>query len=52
MKSIRIRTEYGEMLRISPYSLRMPKNTDQNNSEYGHFLSSAYYIDYSESPAS
>ena len=33
----RIRTEYGEMLRISPYSVRMRKNTDQNNSEYGHF---------------
>ena len=24
-----IRTEYGEILRISPYSVRMPKNTDQ-----------------------
>ena len=25
----RIRTEYGEILRISPYSVRMWKNTDQ-----------------------
>ena len=25
----RIRTEYGEILRISPYSVRMRKNTDQ-----------------------
>ena len=24
-------------LRISPYSVRMWENTDQNNSEYGHF---------------
>ena len=30
-------TEYGEILRISPYSVRMRENTDQNNSEYGHF---------------
>ena len=33
----RIRNEYGEILRIPPYSVQMPKNTDQNNSEYGHF---------------
>ena len=38
----RIRTEYGEILRISPYSNRMRKNVDQNNSEYGHFLRSAF----------
>ena len=30
-------TEYGEILRISPYSVRMRENTDQKNSEYGHF---------------
>ena len=36
-----IRTEYGEILRISPYSVRMPENTDQNNSEYRQFLRSA-----------
>ena len=31
-----IRTEYGEILRISPESVRMRENEDQNNSEYGH----------------
>ena len=36
----RIRTEYGEILRMSPYSVRMRENTDQNNSENGHFLRS------------
>ena len=36
----RIRTEYGQILRIFPYSDRMRENTDQNNSEYGHFLRS------------
>ena len=36
----RTRTEYGEILRISPYSVLMRENTDQNNSEYGHFLRS------------
>ena len=33
----RIRTEYGE---IFPYSVRMGENTDQYNSNYGHFLHS------------
>ena len=33
----RIRTEYREILRISAYSVWMRENTDQNNSEYGHF---------------
>ena len=32
--------EYREILRISPYSVRMRENADQNNSEYGHFLRS------------
>ena len=36
----RIWTEYGEILRISPYSVRMRGNTDQKNSEDGHFSSS------------
>ena len=36
----RIRTEYGGILCISPYSVRMGGNTDQNNFEYGHFLRS------------
>ena len=31
----RIRTEYGEILRISPYSIRMRENADQKNSKYG-----------------
>ena len=35
-----IRTEYGEMLSISPYSVSMWENADQNNSEYGHLLHS------------
>ena len=33
-----IRTEYGGILCISPYSVRVRENSDQNNSEYGHFL--------------
>ena len=33
----RIRTEYGEILRISPYSVQMRENTVQNNSEYWVF---------------
>ena len=33
----RIRAEYGEILRISPYSVPMQENTDQKNSEYVHF---------------
>ena len=32
----RIRTEYGEILRISPYLPRMWENMDQRNSKYGH----------------
>ena len=39
----RIRTEYEEILRISPYSVRMQGNVDQNNSEYGHFLRSVNF---------
>ena len=33
----RIRTEYGEILRISPYPVRMRENADHHNFEYGHF---------------
>ena len=36
----RIWTEYGEIQSISVYSVQMRENTDQNNSEYGHFLRS------------
>ena len=32
-----IRTEYREIFRIAPYSVRMRENTDQKNSKYGHF---------------
>ena len=32
----RIRTDYGEILRIFPYSVRMRENKAQKNSEYGH----------------
>ena len=39
--SSRIWTEYREILRISPYSVRMRENVDQNNSKYGQFLRSA-----------
>ena len=33
----RIRTEYGEILRISPYSVRIRENADKNNSKYEQF---------------
>ena len=33
----RIRTEYVDIRSISPYSVRMRENTDQKNSEEGHF---------------
>ena len=35
-----IRTEYGEILRISPNPVRMRENAGQNNSKYRHFLRS------------
>ena len=34
----RIWTEYGEIRSISPYSVRIRENTEQNNSKYRHFL--------------
>ena len=36
----RIRTQSGKIRSISPYSIQMRENTDQNYSEYGHFLRS------------
>ena len=33
----RIQTEYGEILHISPCSVRRLENADQENSKYGHF---------------
>ena len=38
----RIRTEYGEIGSISPYSVRIRENPDENNSENGHFSRSDY----------
>ena len=35
-----IQTEYGEILRISPYPVQMRENMDQNYSVYGHFSAS------------
>ena len=32
-----IRTEYGEIRSVSPYSVRMRENAYQNNYEYGYF---------------
>ena len=32
------------MLRITPYSVWMQENADQNNSEYGHFFRSEFVI--------
>ena len=37
----RIRTKYGEIRIISPYSVRMRENAEQNNSRYEYFLRSA-----------
>ena len=42
----RIRTKYGEIRIISPYSVRMRENADQNNSRYGHFLRSVLVFDF------
>ena len=39
----RIWNEYGHILRISPYSARTRENTNQKNSEYGHFSPSPSY---------
>ena len=47
----RIWTEYGEIFRISLYSVQMWENVDQHNSEYGHFLRSdplIYFLSHEE----
>ena len=36
----RIRTDYKEIRSISPYSVRIRENAEQNNSEYEHSLRS------------
>ena len=33
----RLRTEYWDLWSKSPYLVQMRENTDQKNSEYGHF---------------
>ena len=38
----RIRTQYGEIQSISPFSVRMQENTYQNNSEYNYLLRSGW----------
>ena len=40
----RIRTEYGKIWSISPYSVRMQENTDQKNSVFGHISRRGYLI--------
>ena len=40
----RMQSEYGEIRNIYPFSVQMQENGDENNSEYGHFLSSYYSI--------
>ena len=40
----RIHTEYGETRSISPYSVQMQENADQNISEYGHFSRSVNFL--------
>ena len=46
----RIGTEYGEILRIPPYSVWMQEYADQNNSEYGHILHSDMHCFISHRP--
>ena len=43
----RIRTEYGEIRSISPYSVRMRENVDKNNSECRHFSRSGASVNFS-----
>ena len=53
VKSVPIRRHSGSyfpefglntMRHVYPYSIRMQENTDQNNSEYGHFLRSDFLL--------
>ena len=39
----RIWTEYGELLRICQYSVKMRENMDHKNSKYGHFSRGVTY---------
>ena len=38
----------SDWIRIFPYLIQMRENTDQNNSEYGHFLRSVKYTYFSQ----
>ena len=40
----RIQTEYEEIRSISPYSVQMRENANQNNSEYRHFSRNVYFF--------
>ena len=42
-----IRIQYREILRISPYSVRMREKTGQKNSEYEHFSCMLFLFAYS-----
>ena len=37
-------TEYGKIQTVSPYSVQMRENADQNNSEYGNFSRSEWFL--------
>ena len=39
-----IRTEYGEILRISLFSVRMQENPDLNNSKFGRISQSIFFF--------
>ena len=45
--TLREKCPYSELF-LSAYSGRMGGNADQNNSEYGHFLRSAYTFKFNE----
>ena len=44
---VRIRSYSGPYF-PAPYAVRMRENSDQNNSEYGHFLRNVIYVIYSD----
>ena len=49
IKSVRIRSYSGPhfpAFGLSPYSVRLQENTDQNNSKYGHFLCSVHSFNF------
>ena len=39
-----IPTKYGEIRSVSPYTVRMRENRNQNNSEYGQLLRSDFLL--------